>query len=144
MNEQYPSSQRQPKSQRRRLGLPFLAIIGLALLAVPRVALHDLDLIHEGTLVNALFVFVPPVVWIAVVLWRRVPNAFLTVLVIGCCYGFFLALGHQVLWGQSFAEDTPRLGGNLSGLDPNIQDIILRFFAAISSLLTGVIVGAIT
>ncbi|WP_326639701.1 hypothetical protein OG884_33965 [Streptosporangium sp. NBC_01755] len=36
-----------------------IAIIGLALLAAPRVVLHDLDVIHEGTFVNALFVFVP-------------------------------------------------------------------------------------
>lgn len=57
-----------PISKRRRLGLPLVAIIGLALLAAPRVILHDLDIIHEGTAINALFVFLPPVVWIIVAL----------------------------------------------------------------------------
>lgn len=120
------------------------AVIGLALLAAPRVVLHDLDLIHEGTFVNALFVFVPPIIWIAVVLWKRVPNPFVTLLVTGLCYGILLAVGHQVLWDSAFGGAPPSLGGNLSGLDPAAQSVILRLFAVISSVFTGVIVGAIT
>lgn len=130
-------------STHRRLGLPFVAIIGLALLAVPRVILHDLDLIHEGTATNALFVFLPPVVWIVVALAARVPKPFVTILAIGICYGVFLALGHQLLWGVSIADDPPRLGGNLAGLDPAAQAIIFRVFAILSSLVTGAVVGAI-
>lgn len=121
-----------------------LAVIGLALLAAPRVVLHDLDVIHEGTFVNALFVFVPPVVWIAVALWKRVPNPFLTLLVVGLFYGVILAAGHQLLWNSAFGDDPPALGGNLSDLDPATQSAVLRLFAAISSVFTGVIVGAIT
>ncbi|WP_440073591.1 hypothetical protein [Streptosporangium sp. OZ121] len=136
---------RQPLASRRPvLGLPVLAVIGLALLAAPRVVLHDLDVIHEGTFVNALFVFVPPVVWIAVALWRRVPNPFLTLLVVGLFYGVFLAVGHQLLWNSAFGGNPPTLGGNLSDLAPATQSAILRLFAAISSVFTGVIVGAIT
>ncbi|WP_440105830.1 hypothetical protein [Streptosporangium sp. H16] len=136
---------RQPLASRRPvLGLPVLAVIGLALLAVPRVVLHDLDVIHEGTFVNALFVFVPLVVWIAVALWRRVPNPFLTLLVVGLFYGVFLAAGHQLLWNSAFGGNPPTLGGNLSDLAPATQSAILRLFAAISSVFTGVIVGAIT
>ncbi|MGS2647957.1 hypothetical protein [Streptosporangium sp. LJ11] len=136
---------RQPlASGRPVLGLPVLAVIGLALLAAPRVVLHDLDVIHEGTFVNALFVFVPPVVWIAVALWKRVPNPFLTLLVVGLFYGVFLAAGHQLLWNSAFGGNPPALGGNLSDLDPATQSAVLRLFAAISSVFTGVIVGAIT
>lgn len=124
--------------------MPIIALIGLALLGIPRVVLHDLHLLHEGTVVNAVFVFVPLIVWIVVVLWRRVPNAFVTVLVIGAFYGVLLALGHQLLWGISFGDSPPRLGGNLANLDPSIQEMIMRFFAAMSSLFTGVVVGAIT
>lgn len=138
------SQRRSPEPRRSGLGLPFIAIIGLALIAAPRVVLHDLDLISEGTPVNALFVFLPPVIWIAVVLWKRVPSPFLTLLVIGAVYGVFLALGHQLLWNVSFGGNPPQLGGNLINLDPGLQSAILRFFAAISSLFTGVIVGAIT
>lgn len=126
------------------LGLPLIAIIGLALLAVPRVVMHDLGLIREATFVNALLVFVPVATWIVVALWRRVPNAFLTLLAIGAVYGVFLAIGHQLLWGWSFGENPPTLGGNLSDLDPGAQAIIIRSFASVSSLFTGVIVGVIS
>lgn len=132
-----------PVPKRRRLGLPLVAISGLALLAAPRVVLHDFDIIREGTAVNALFVFLPPVVWIVVALAARVPNPFVTILAIGVCYGIFLALGHQLMWGVAFADDPPRLGGNLAGLDLTVQNVVLRSFVAVSSLVTGAIVGAI-
>ncbi len=121
-----------------------MAIIGLALLAAPRVVLHDLGLISEGTFLNALFVFLPPLIWIVVALWKRVPNPFLTLLVVGAIYGVFLAIGHQLLWNVSFGENPPQLGGNLTDLDLGVQSIIVRLFAALSSLLTGVIVGAMS
>ena len=37
----------------------------------------------------------------------------------------------------------PRLGGALADLSPMVQQVILRGFAALSSLVTGTIVGAI-
>jgi hypothetical protein len=129
----------------RSTGLPLYALPALALLAVPRVVLHDLDVIQEGTAVNALLVFLPPVVWVAVVLRARVPNPFLTLLAVGAWYGVFLALGHQLLWEASFGDDPPRLGGNLAGrLSPGAEEVVLRAFAAVSSLFTGVLVGAVT
>ncbi|WP_017582337.1 hypothetical protein [Nocardiopsis valliformis] len=133
---------RQP-GERSGLGLPFLAVVALALIAAPRVALHDLGIIQEGTFVNALFVFVPPLLWIAVVLWRRVPQPFLTLLVVGAVYGVFLMLGHQILWNTAWAGAPPGLGGNLSGLPPVAQEVIVRGFAAMSSLVTGTLVGAV-
>jgi hypothetical protein len=132
-----------PTRTRHRLGLPLLAIIGLALLAAPRVILHDLDLIHEGTGINALFVFVPPIVWIVVTLMAKVPRPFVTVLAIGVVYGVLLALGHQLLWSVSMA-DRPGLGGNLADLDPTVQAVVVRAFAAVSSLVTGAMVGAVS
>ncbi len=120
-----------------------MAIIALALLAAPRVILHDLDIIHEGTAINALFVFLPPALWILVALAAKAPNPFATILAIGVCYGIFLALGHQLMWTTTFADDPPQLGGNLAGLDPTIQSAILRSFAVLSSLVTGALVGAI-
>lgn len=127
----------------RALGMPIVALIGLALLAVPRVVLHDLGLVQERTFVNGLLVFVPPLIWIGVVLLLRVRAPFLALLVVGAFYGVFLAIGHQVLWDIAWGENPPALGGNLAGLDPTVQSFILRFFAAVSSLFTGVIVGAI-
>lgn len=127
----------------RALGLPVIALIGLALLAVPRVVLHDLGLIQERTFANIVLVFVPPLIWIGVVLLRRVRTPFLTLLVVGSFYGLFLAIGHQLLWDVAWGDTPPTLGGNLADLDPAVQSAILRFFAAVSSLFTGVIVGAV-
>ncbi|WP_017603045.1 hypothetical protein [Nocardiopsis alkaliphila] len=124
-------------------GLPLPVLVLLALLAAPRVVLHDLGIIHEGTFVNALFVFAPPLVWIIVVLWRRVPNPFLTLVVVGLLYGVVLMLGHQLLWHLAWEGEAPRLGGALADLSPMVQQVILRGFAALSSLVTGTIVGAI-
>ncbi|WP_258132353.1 hypothetical protein [Microbacterium sp. MYb62] len=106
--------------------------------------LHDLGLVQERTVVNAVLVFVPPLIWIGVVLVFRVRAPFLTLLVVGAFYGVFLALGHQLLWDIAWGDSPPRLGGNLAGLDTTAQSLILRFFAVVSSLFTGVIVGAIT
>lgn len=135
---------KRPGPAQRRLGLPFVALVGLALLAVPRVVLHDLDLIAEGTLLNAVFVFGPAIVWIVVVWALRVPNPFLTLVVVGALYGIFLALGHQLLWNVNTGGTQPQLGGNLSDVDPVLESVIFRVFATISSLFTGVIVGAIS
>lgn len=131
-------------SLRTTLGLPLIAIVGLALLAAPRVPLHDLDVIEEGSFVNSLFVFVPPVIWVAVAVLKRVPNPLLTLLAIGLCYGILLALGHQILWEESFGGDPPQLGGNLSDLNPTLEALIIRSFAVVSSVFTGLIVGAIS
>ena len=118
-------------------------MVGLALLAAPRVVLHDLGIIQEGSAVNALLVAVPPLVSVVVAVVARVPNAFVTVLAIGACYGAFLAIGHQLLWHLAFAEDPPRLGGNLADLSPAAQAVIFRAFGVVSSLLTDTAVGAI-
>jgi hypothetical protein len=89
-------------------------------------------------------VFVPPLCWIAAVLFRRPPRPFLTVVVIGALYGVFLAAGHQLMWDTAFGGSAPRLGGRLAGLDPGAQEIVLRTAAVLSSLVTGVVVGVVT
>lgn len=119
-------------------------LVGLAALAAPRVALHDLGVISEGSFVNGLLVFLPPLAWIAAVLWKRPPHPFLTVLLIGAIYGVFLAIGHQLLWDSAFGDDAPGLGGNLADLDPGAQGAILRGASVLSSLTTGTLVGVIT
>jgi hypothetical protein len=125
-------------------GFSWPVIVGLAALAAPRVVLHDLDVVQEGSFVNALLVFVPPLCWIAAVLWRRPPRPFLTVLLIGAVYGVFLAAGHQLLWNAAFGGAPPALGGNLADVDPAVQEVLLRGAAAVSSLVTGLVVGAVT
>jgi hypothetical protein len=128
-----------------RFGLPVSVLVGLALLAVPRVVLHDLGVVQEGTLVNGLLVFGPSAVWIVTAVLTRVPNPLLTLVAVGVIYGVFLATGHQVLWNTAWAGDPPQLGGNLAGqLSTAAESLILRAAAALSSLVTGSLVGAVS
>lgn len=132
-----------PQTRSGAVGLSLWALIALALLGVPRVILHDLDLIHEGTAPNLLLVVVPPLVWILVAVVARVRRPVLTLLVVGLFYGVLLALTHQLLWGAAYPGGGPSLGGNLADLDPTLQAIIMRSAAALSGVLTGVVVGAL-
>ncbi|OLT01501.1 hypothetical protein BJF90_31660 [Pseudonocardia sp. CNS-004] len=128
---------------RRALGVSPVVVVGLALLGVPRVVAHDLDLV--GPAVNALLVFVPIAVWIGFVLVRRVPHPFLTLLVVGVGYGVLLAVTHQLLWAVAFAGDPPGLGGNLAGvLPPAGEAVLVRVVAFGSSLVTGAFTGVAT
>ncbi|WP_282782140.1 MULTISPECIES: hypothetical protein [unclassified Nocardia] len=128
---------------RDSLGLAPLAVIVLAALGVPRVIAHDLGAVPA--VVNAVLVFVPIAVWIGYVLWRRVPNPIPALLAVGACYGLLLALTHQLLWNAAFADDPPRLGGNLEGrFSPGTEELVMRAFAMSSSVLTGVLLGAAT
>ena len=134
----------QPKTKAcRSLGFSWPVLVALAALAAPRVVLHDLGVIEEGTFVNGLFVFVPPACWIATVLWKRPRRPFATVVTIGALYGVFLAIGHQLLWNAAVGGDNPTLGGNLAEIDPAIQEGLIRAAAVVSSLVTGTLVGVV-
>ena len=127
----------------RTLGFSWPVLVALAALAAPRIVLHDLGVIEEGSVVNGLFVFIPPACWIAAVLWKRPPRPFATVVVIGAIYGVFLAISHQLLWDAAFGGNTPTLGGNLAGIDPGTQEIAVRVASVLSSLVTGTLVGVV-
>ena len=127
----------------RTLGFSWPVLVALAALAAPRIVLHDLGVIAEGSVVNGLFVFIPPACWIAAVLWKRPPRPFATVVVIGAIYGVFLAIGHQLLWDAAFGGNTPTLGGNLAGIDPGTQEVAVRVASVLSSLVTGTLVGVV-
>lgn len=110
-----------------KLGLPLWIIVALGLLAAPRVVLHDLDVINEGSAVNAVFVFVPLVVWVAVAVWRA-SNPFLALLATGAVYGVCLAVGHNIFW------EAP---------DTDLPVWFLRVAMTVSSVFTGVAVGTV-
>lgn len=137
--ESRPTASRSPA-----VGLPLVVVVGLALLAVPRVILHDLDLVHEGTFVNLLLVLVPLIVWLAVVLRARVGRPFTTLLAVGGVYGVLLAVTHQLLWNMGLDGGDLQLGGNLAGLSPGAQEGVFRVAGVFSSLFTGLVVGAVT
>jgi hypothetical protein len=130
--------------RRRALGFSWPALVGLAALAAPRVVLHDLGVIEEGSFVNGLLVFVPLACWIAAVLWRRPSRPFLTTVALGVIYGIFLAAGHMLFWDAVFEGGPLTSGGPLVDVDPSAQEAFLRGHVLVSSLLTGTAVGVIT
>lgn len=137
----------QPRPGRRIPGEPGLSTLGaiaLAALAVPRVVAHDLSWVSSGSLANVLLVFVPLVIWLAALLVVRVDRPLVAGATIGLAYGVMLAVAHQILWNRAFEDDPPELGGNLEGELPGVvEDVVLRGFGVMSSLATGLLVGAV-
>ncbi|MEV4343182.1 hypothetical protein AB0J83_01690 [Actinoplanes sp. NPDC049596] len=108
-----------------KLGLRAWVIVVLGLLAAPRAVLHDLDLVQERTGINAALVFLPLLVWLVVAV-RWSSNPFLSLLTAGGVYGVALGVIHNVLW-----DGEARLA------------LLLRGAMTVSSLFTGLAVGAI-
>ncbi|MDN5854645.1 MAG: hypothetical protein L0K86_17710 [Actinomycetia bacterium] len=129
-----------PSTTRR---LPPAWVVCLAALALPRAIWHDLG--DPATIVNLALTVCPPLVWIAVVLVRRVPNPFVALLVVGLVYGVALGVVHELTWSTVWGDDPPSLGGNLAGALPSgVETLVMRTFACLSSIVTGLLVGAVS
>lgn len=129
---------------RRFLGLPAMAVVGLAALGLPRVVLHDFGLLTGGSFVSFLLAVIPLVVWVAVATRPVVRAPFLSLVATGAVHGVLLAATHQLLWTRAFDGASPRLGDNLAGLDPELQDVVLRGAAVFSGMHTGLALGVLT
>lgn len=127
---------------KEKLGMGIFELITLSLLGLPRVILHDLSLIEEGTFFNSLLVFIPLIVWTIYMLRKKVKAPFLSMLFLCIIYGIILGITHQVLWTQSFPEGV-QLGGDLSELPAAVSNTIIRSFAFLSSITTGTIMGLV-
>ncbi|MCP2637640.1 hypothetical protein K0817_013860 [Microbacterium sp. HD4P20] len=126
-----------PAVRRHPLGLPVLALVGLAALGVPRVILHDLHIIEEGQPAAWILALAPVAVWITVAVAKKVPRPFVTVLMIGVFFGVMLVITHQLLWNFAFDGSPPSLGDSGAGL------LIPRIAAVFSGLVTGTLIGAV-
>ncbi|MDR5700166.1 hypothetical protein [Agromyces aerolatus] len=131
------TSQTVATARRRPLGFSILALVGLAAIGVPRVILHDLHLLGEASGLTWVLALGPVVLWIILAVVRRVPNPFLTVLVIGAIFGLMLVITHQLLWDVAFQGNPPALG------DGPAASLLPRIAAIPSGLFTGAIIGAI-
>lgn len=134
-----------PSRPRARSRLGPVWITGLALLGAPRVVLHDLDVLADGTSVASLaLTVVPMAIWTLVLVARRVDAPLRDGVAIGAVYGILLAGIHQLLWDRAFEDDPPRLGGNLKDkLNGGAEEVVLRAAAVVSSLGVGIALGAI-
>ena len=131
-----------PEKTLSKLGLSLPALILLATLPIPRAIAHDLNLVNEGELINSILVFIPAIIWLVVVLWKKVPKPFLTLLIIGLVYGLLLGLTHQLAWDSFWNGNPPHLGGELAGkLSPFVETILMRLATFVTSVITGIITG---
>lgn len=127
----------------QKLGLSLPIIVGLAALALPRAIAHDLKLIDETHLISAFLVYIPLATWVVVALWKKVPKPFLTLCAIGLAFGIMLAITHQLAWASFWDGTVPQLDGNAQGkLSPATEEVVLRIATFISSIITGLIMGA--
>lgn len=125
------------------LGLPGWQLAALSLLMAPRVVLHDLGLI-PNVAVAALLALVPAAVWVLVIARSRARSPILALLLVGLCYGLVLAVVHNLLWEQAYADMLPTLGGNLEGrLPAGVEQSVLRTAMSVSSLFTALVTGLI-
>jgi len=137
------------KKQTKTIGgwktdMPLWLIGLLALLLMPRVVLHDLHVVPFDSTVYVFWAVAPLVVWLVVALLRKTKRPFYDFVVLGLCYGLFLALTHQILWNASWGDNPPHIGGNLAGqFDPLTESLILRTAAFISSVVTGLVTGIV-
>lgn len=130
------------KNFEARFGMKIIEIVILALLGLPRIVLHDLSIIEEGSLVNSILVFGPVVIWFLYILVRNQEVPVWSIFILSCFYGLILALTHQILWDESF-PDGVKLGGNLSHISIEVSTVIARFLALMSSLTTGLVLALI-
>ena len=113
-----------------RLGLPVLALVGLALLRVPGPLLEDLGVIRSGDPIAWALAWAPVVVWVLVVVLRKAARPFLTVLTTGLISGALLVLAYQLFWEQLFGDFTS-------------ADLTIRLIAIPGGLVNGALFGAI-
>lgn len=125
-------------SPRNPLGFPVLALIGLAALGLPRVVLHDLHLIEGASPLNWLLAIGPVAIWIAIAVIKKVPNPFLSLLVVGAIFGVMLVITHQILWDFAFQGAPPTIGNSAAAA------LIPRIAAIPSGIFTGTMIGAIS
>lgn len=143
MTRPYGTDSLPPRPSQRPTFGPALTL-GLAALAVPRVALHDLDVVGEGDAVNLVLVLAPLVAWIGAAVVARVQEPLRALVWVGATHGVLLAVTHQLLWERAFDGDPPRLGGNLEGeLSVGAEELLLRAVSVLSSVGTGLAVGVL-
>jgi hypothetical protein len=126
-----------------RPDLPVWILMVLAALSIPRIVLHDMHAVELDSFPYAMIAATPLIVYAGVALVLKGWRPFYTFMVLGVFLGITLAITHQLTWTTSWGENPPVLGGKLEGvLDPSVEGFVVRLFAVVSSLMTGLVMGA--
>lgn len=95
------------------------SVVVLSLLTVPRLVLHDLDVMEDNSLLSGILGTLPYVLWVVVPIARRYRRLFLPVLAAGLLSGVWLLIGHFLLWNIHWAGH-PNPPSKASVLIPSI------------------------
>jgi len=124
--------------------LPFILIVVLAALAVPRVVVHDLHILPLDSPSYKALAIVPFLIWGLFAVFGKSKRPVYDFLILGALFGLMLAVTHQITWNASWGGNSPQLHGNLEGkLNPTVESLLLRAATIISSLITGIVFGGI-
>lgn len=124
--------------------LPIWIFVVLALLSAPRIIAHDSNIVDLESTPYIMLAVVPLIVYAGIAIVLRTWRPFYNFMVLGVLLGVVLAVTHQLMWDIAWAEGAPAIGGSLKDrFDPATEEVILRVFAFISSLLTGLVMGAV-
>ncbi len=122
----------------------YIPLVVLALLGIPRVILHDLQLVSLDSLLYRVLAIGSLLVWLVYALCTKSDRPFRHLLTFGVIFGLMLAVTHQITWVEAWGDSPPQLGGNLAGvLHPVLEGLVVRVGAFMSSLFTGVAIGAV-
>lgn len=125
--------------------IPFLIIVLLAALAIPRVVIHDLHALPLDSIGYKALAIIPFALWVLVALLGKSKRPVHDFLVLGLVFGLMLAITHQITWDASWGNNPPQLQGNFEGaLSPAIESLLIRTSAVFSSLITGLALGGAT
>lgn len=127
---------------RKRSRIPFVILVPLALLGIPRVVVHDLHLVDINSLLYTFLAFLPFLVWSLYAFVFNMADPFRNLFILGLLFGIFLAITHMLTWDASWGGNQPHIGGNLAGkFDPATESLMLKTATVLSSVFTGLFAG---
>lgn len=134
------------KSQKINLrpDMPLWLIVLLAAIAMPRVVVHDLHLLPLDSFFYILLAVVPFIIYGSIAIFRDNKRPLYDFMIMGVCFGVFLATIHLITWDTSWGSNMPKLGDNLEGvLAPEVERLFFQTATAFSSVMTGIVTGAV-
>lgn len=124
--------------------IPLWVLLLLALISVPRVIVHDLDMMSTDSILYQLMAVIPLAICLGLAILRRNKRPIYDFLVLGLFYGIFLAAVHLALWDVSWGNNPPALGDKLKDvLDPVAEVALFKAAVLHSSIVTGIVLGGI-
>lgn len=124
--------------------IPLWILVLLALISVPRVIVHDLDILPLDSVLYQFMAIIPLAIYLGLAILRHNKRPIYDFLVLGLFYGVFLATIHLVLWDASWGNNPPTLGDKLEGvLDPAAEIALFKAAVLHSSIVTGIVLGGV-